>query len=278
MARLIVIFAAIVGVCYGSDDDLSNDDTLKFAGLLGDPDVRQFIDGVFAAADVPDDVTDSAQVGAAEGRSLRDVAANASANATANASAYSYEYVLCDKCIDINSMAIGNYLVQTIQYACFWGPLASPSAEIFCGCLNKGIISLDQQLNGYIFTQGRGRQLAIGMCIGTKQCSQKDAFNSYFNPIIPNKLVNFKKYRDCPGPPYLSFDACLSDMLPRLLSFAADELHKACHEYYYYDYDLQNFCDYYHVDEHFAYGMVLAYVDVHQYAEGYCLRDYLSSS
>ncbi|KAF4698125.1 hypothetical protein FOZ63_032382 [Perkinsus olseni] len=278
MARLIVIFAAIVGVCHGSDDDLSNDDTLKFAGLLGDPDVRQFIDGVLAAADVPDDVTDSAQVGAAEGRSLGDVAANATANATANASAYSYEYVLCDKCIDINSMAIGNYLVQKIQYACFWGPLASPSAETFCWFLNKGIISLDQKLNGYIFTQGRGRQLAIGVCIGTKQCSQKDAFNAYLNPTIPNRLVNFKKYRDCPSPPYPCFEDCLNDMLPRLLSFAVHEVHEACHDYYDYDYDLGKFCDYYHVNEHFAYGMVLAYAGVYQHAEGYCLRDYLSSS
>ncbi|KAF4719403.1 hypothetical protein FOZ62_001436, partial [Perkinsus olseni] len=265
VAPLFVFVVAIVGMCYGSDDEPSNDDSLiKFAGLLGEPDVRNFIDGALAAADVPEDVADAAHVGPSEGRGLESVEAK--------------EYLLCEKCITVHSMSIGNYLVQKIQNACFWGPLASPSAEAFCEFVGKGIPALNQELNGYLFQQGRGRQLAIGVCIGTKQCSQKDAFNAYFNPTIPNRLVNFKKFRDCPGPPYPSFDACLSDMLPRLLSFAVHEVHEACHEYYDYDYDLRKFCDYYHVDEHFAYGMVLAYVGVYQYAEGYCLRDYLSSS
>ncbi|KAF4698183.1 hypothetical protein FOZ62_008964, partial [Perkinsus olseni] len=136
-----------------------------------------------------------------------------------------------------------------------------------------GIAELDQVLNGYIFLRSRALQHAISTCIGRVQCPTKDAYNAFFNPIVPGRLVDFTKFRYCPSHycPFYDIDSCFRKVSNKMASFAFKEALKTCRGYH--DKDLDEFCGYIATDVYFGLGLVFGYVGVFEQATGYCVRD-----
>ncbi|EEQ97457.1 hypothetical protein Pmar_PMAR029180 [Perkinsus marinus ATCC 50983] len=266
MTRLLNIFATIAGVLSTQADPSADDLVANFTALLGNPDVHKFIDKALMEAPPPpnpnsrelDEVLGDGDLASGRGR-----------------------YRFCSKCKTIHSTAINAYFIQQITEICRRsgpdpGPRSpgrdhfSPTDE-FCDHLKKGIASLDQFLNGYIFMRSRALQLATTACIGTKQCPTHDAYNSFFNPIVPGRLVDFTRFEYCPYQPFHSDRDCFEKVSNKMLEFAVRQVECACGDYG--NKDLEEFCGYVATDEHFGQGLVLGFVGVFELAVGYCIAD-----
>ncbi|KAF4695881.1 hypothetical protein FOZ60_003048 [Perkinsus olseni] len=230
MIHLVTIFAA-VSVTHGIQAIPYVDDAVaNFTALLGNPDVHKFIDKVLMDAPPPPSL-DRRELG-------EDLGGEVLASGKD-------DYPFCSKCKTIQSTAISAYFQQQITEICKKSKKAqSPSTKEFCSSLQDGIAELDQVLNGYIFLRSRALQHAISTCIGRVQCPTKDAYNAFFNPIVPGRLVDFTKF-------------------PEAL--------KTCRGYH--DKDLDEFCGYIATDVYFGLGLVFGYVGVFEQATGYCVRD-----
>ncbi|KAF4730739.1 hypothetical protein FOZ62_010310 [Perkinsus olseni] len=253
MTRLLVIFATVAGTLSIQTDPLMDEAVANFTALLGNPDVHKFIDKVMMDAPPPP---------SPGGRELGGDLTKKD------------DYRFCSNCKTIQTGAISAYFQQQITDICDGpGNDDSLSTEEFCGYLRKGISALNQVLNGYIFVRSRALQHAISTCIGRGQCPSKDAYNAFFNPIVPGRLVDFTKFPYCPphSSRFYDIETCFERVTLKMQLFAYDQVSKACNEHC--AEGLDEFCGYIATDANFGIGLVFGYVGVYEQATGYCVRD-----
>ncbi|EER02101.1 hypothetical protein Pmar_PMAR028480 [Perkinsus marinus ATCC 50983] len=257
MTRLLNIFATIAGVLSIQADPFADDLVANFTALLGNPDVHKFIDKALMDAPPPPNPNS---------RELDEVLGDGDLASGRD------RYRFCSKCKTIHSTAINAYFYQQITEICEGDGNADslPTYE-FCAHLKKRIASLDQILNGYIFVRSRALQLATSTCIGTNQCPTKDAYNAFFNPIVPGRLIDFTKLDYCPCETFPKIETCFEQLSTRMLKYAIGEVKYACDNYE--DKGLDEFCGYVATDSHFGAGLVFGFVGVYEQATGYCVRD-----
>ncbi|KAF4709709.1 hypothetical protein FOZ62_029407 [Perkinsus olseni] len=259
MTRLLVIFATVAGTLSIQTDPLMDEAVANFTALLGNPDVHKFIDKVMMDAPPPP---------SPGGRELdEDLGGEVLASSKD-------DYPFCSNCKTIQSTAISAYFQQQITDICRGpGGARSSSTEAFCYFLKEGTPELNQVLNGYIFVRSRALQLAISTCIGRGQCPTEDAYNAFFNPIVPGRLVDFTRFKHCPSS-YQSLrniDFCFALVTIEMLLFAYSEVLVACDKQV--AEGLDEFCGYIKTDVAFGIGLVFGYVGVYEQATGYCVRD-----
>ncbi|KAF4718509.1 hypothetical protein FOZ62_007240, partial [Perkinsus olseni] len=252
MIHLVTIFAT-VSATHGIQAIPPVDEAVtNFTALLGNPDVHKFIDKVMIDAPPPPSPGGRELVEDREGEVL---------------ASKKDDYRFCSKCKTIQSTAISAYFQQQITEICKKSKKAqSPSTKEFCSSLQDGIAELDQVLNGYIFLRSRALQLATSTCIGKNQCPTEDAYNAFFNPIIPGRLVDFTKFPYCPPHycPFYDIDSCFREVSDEMASFAFKKALKTCRGYH--DKDLDEFCGYIATDVYFGRGLVFGYVGVFEQA------------
>ncbi|EEQ97447.1 hypothetical protein Pmar_PMAR029170 [Perkinsus marinus ATCC 50983] len=265
MTRLLNIFATIAGVLSIQADPFADDLVASFMALLGTPDVHNFIDQVLIDAPPPV-IADNRELG--EVPVGRDLSFDPHPKPRPTLPPVPF----CSNCKTIHSTAINAYFIQQITNICKGkGNADSLSTVEFCGFLQKGLSTISQVLNGYIFVRSRALQLATATCIGTKQCPTKDAFNPFFNPIVPGRLVDFTRFGFCPRWPFHTVEACFGEITEKMLQFAFGNVLNACDSLK--DEDLFEFCGYVATDKSFGLGLVYGYVGVFEQATGYCVRD-----
>ncbi|KAF4748518.1 hypothetical protein FOZ63_003310 [Perkinsus olseni] len=256
MTRLLLIFATVARTLSIQTDPLMDEAVANFTALLGEPDVHKFIDKVMMDAPPPPS-PGARELGEGHGDlTKRD------------------DYRFCSNCKIIQTGAISAYFQQQITDICDGpGNADSLSTEEFCGFLRKGISALNQVLNGYIFVRSRAPQQAYSTCIGRGQCPTKDAYNAFFNPIVPGRLVDFTLFKYCPSyhHPFRSVRACFRVVTKKMLRFAFHQVLSACENYG--DEGLDEFCGYIATDANFGLGLVFGFVGVYEQATGYCVRD-----
>ncbi|KAF4677708.1 hypothetical protein FOL47_010929 [Perkinsus chesapeaki] len=254
IASFFIICSMLVNVSAQADEVPTDSAIGNLTALLGEAEVRNFVDGVIEANPVPT-------------RNVRSLVEHFDGGVLRRAGSYP----LCAKCVEIYSTSTTNFFVQQVHRAC-QGPFHSTRARSFCIRLEDDIASLDQFFNGYLFHRSRARQLAIATCIEDGKCPARNAFSSFLNPIIPAQLVDLSQFSFCPYCAYDTFTDCSSDVLPKMESFAAESVERVCHGEYVRG-DLQEFCEYYMLDKSFGRGLVTSYVDLFAFAAGYCARD-----
>ncbi|KAF4713437.1 hypothetical protein FOZ62_023322 [Perkinsus olseni] len=259
MTRLLVIFATVTGTLSIQADPLINKTVANFTALLGNPDVHKFIDKVVMDAPRPPSLDHREKGEALEGQVV---------------GSKQDDYPFCSNCKTIHSTAISAYFQQQVTNICQGCQnVDSPSVDAFCYFMREGIPELNQVLNGYIFVRSRALQLAISTCIGRVQCPTKDAYNAFFNPIVPGRLVDFTRFDLC----YANYRStrdiglCFAIVTTKMLLFAYNEVLVACNEYV--AEGLDEFCGYIATDVGFGVGLVFGYVGVYEQATGYCVRD-----
>ncbi|KAF4741693.1 hypothetical protein FOZ62_017917, partial [Perkinsus olseni] len=219
-------------------DPLMDEAVANFTALLGNPDVHKFIDKVMMDAPPPP---------SPGGRELdEDLGGQVVASKKD-------DYPLCSNCKTIQSTAISAYFLQQITDICQgYKNVDSPSTESFCLTLKEGISELNQVLNGYIFVRSRALQLATSTCIGRVQCPTKDAYNAFFNPIVPGRLVDFTRFDLCSANYHSNrdIDLCFAIVTIEMLLFAYNEVLVACNKYV--DEGLDEFCGYIKTDVGFG--------------------------
>ncbi|KAF4751654.1 hypothetical protein FOZ62_030452, partial [Perkinsus olseni] len=238
MTRLLVIFATVAGTLSIQTGPLMDEAVANFTALLGNPDVHKFIDKVMMDAPPPP---------SPGGRELvEDLGGEVVAGKKD-------DYPLCSNCKTIHSTAISAYFLQQITGICQgYRNVDSPSTESFCLTLKEAISELNQVLNGYIFVRSRALQLATSTCIGTDQCPTEDAYNAFFNPIVPGRLVDFTRFDPCPA----NYDSnrdiglCFAIVTFEMLLFAYEQASKACNERC--AEGLDEFCGYIATDANFG--------------------------
>ncbi|KAF4677706.1 hypothetical protein FOL47_010927 [Perkinsus chesapeaki] len=226
----------------------------NLTALLGDPEVHNFVDDVIEAHPFPPS-------------NLRSLVEQVDGDTLRRADRYSS----CGKCVEVFSSSTTNFFVQQVREACL-GPLALDTAKRFCDFLQRRIASLDQFFNGYLSHRSRSRQLATATCIEDNKCSSRNAYDSFFNPIIPGRLVNLVNFPYCPRVTYRSVTTCTKDVLPRVERFAYDRVRFLCNLRRVRD-DLKAFCAYFNIDRQYGRGMVASLADLYGYTTGYCVRN-----
>ncbi|KAF4754556.1 hypothetical protein FOZ62_019791, partial [Perkinsus olseni] len=105
------------------------------------------------------------------------------------------------------------------------------------------------------------------------QCPTEDAYNAFFNPIVPGRLVDFTRFKYCPSyyHPFCDIETCFEKVTLKMLLFAYVEVLVACNKYV--AEGLDEFCGYIKTDVAFGIGLVFGYVGVYEQATGYCVRD-----
>ncbi|KAF4677707.1 hypothetical protein FOL47_010928 [Perkinsus chesapeaki] len=252
-----LIICSLLVRAFGQSDGSPTDSVIdSLTALLAEPEVCRFVDGVLG---------ETRPVALTSLRSLLGVHNEMDPEMARK----NNDYPLCDKCVKIHTTPTTNFFVNQVRKACGHG-MVSNLVKTFCEYLEMGIAPLNQFFNGYLLGRSRSPQLAIATCIGDGKCPSGKAFNSFVDPIIPARLVDFTQISFCPYRPNATFSACSRTVLPLLEQFAAAQVDYICHSKYAKG-ELEEFCGYYVLDKDFGRGLLTSYVDIFKYVIGYCV-------